>query len=40
MSSIVTDGASVNIGERGGLRTLFQQKWRSLSEQNVPLIII
>lgn len=38
--SIVTDGASVNIGERGGLWTLFQQKWRSLCEQNVPLIKI
>lgn len=27
MSEIVTDDASVNIGERGRLWTLFQEKW-------------
>jgi len=36
----VTDGASINTGERGGLWTLFKQKWRSLEENSIPLITI
>jgi len=40
ISSIVTDGASVNTGERGGLWTLFKQKYRSLDENSIPLITI
>lgn len=36
----MTDGASVNIGERGELWTLFKQKYRSLEENSIPLITI
>jgi len=28
ISSIVTDGANVNIGTKGGLWTLIENKWR------------
>lgn len=40
ISSIVTDGTSVNTGERGRLSTLFKQKYGSLKENNIPLITI
>jgi len=41
ISSIVTDGAAVNIGNKGGLWTLFENKWRNNSNKsNVPLIKI
>ena len=37
-TSLVTDGASVNTGEKGGLWTLFRQEYRdSNSEQPLPL---
>lgn len=39
--SIVTDGAAVNIGSKGGLWTLVENKWRNNSNKsNVPLIKI
>ncbi|KAL4107180.1 hypothetical protein QTP88_017563 [Uroleucon formosanum] len=41
ISSIVTDGAAVNIGSEGGLWTLVENKWRNNSNKsNVPLIKI
>ncbi|KAF0714641.1 E3 SUMO-protein ligase KIAA1586-like isoform X4 [Aphis craccivora] len=38
ISSIVTDGATVNSGEKGGLWTLFENKWRKTSDNNTPSI--
>lgn len=39
ISSIVTDGAAVNIDGKGGLWTLVENKWRNNSNKsNVPLI--
>ncbi|KAL5235556.1 hypothetical protein ACI65C_002966 [Semiaphis heraclei] len=41
ISSIVTDGAAVNIGSKGGLWTLVENKWRNNSNKsNVPLVKI
>lgn len=41
ISSIVTEGAVVNIGNKGGLWTLLERKWRNKTDKiNVPLIKI
>jgi len=41
ISSIVTDGAAVNIGSKGGIWILVENKWRNNSNKsNVPLIKI
>lgn len=42
ISSIVTDGANINIGNKGGLWTLIENKWRTAASKsslsyNVPL---
>lgn len=42
ISSVVTDGASINSGEKGGFWTLFENKWRYTlnNTKSVPLLKI